>query len=466
MKKLIGVFSLFVITQLVAGFNCNATQIMQFSNGLACIRHTKPVKEGNTTYHETDTYSVIDYNGVTIVPPHEYDWIGSYCNGLAICKKNNKYGYLNTRGELVIPAIYDAVNIFGGDYALVRKGEFEDARFFTINKRGNIVYEFPGHLNLGFQDYVLPFETNTGFFVFATKGEGNPGENKWFLINHKGKHVTEAIYDNPYAYDCDESGYPDYVSNSADKSAVIVQIAAKHDDDGNLIEDNKMGAIDNRGVKILPLAYYDIIPVGATLSALRNEDDMDNPECWERFILNGKKVELPDRYILPRNFSDPTEPYILVYAKDTKRLGIIDQFHQPLTEFEYFEISAPDKYGICVGKKGTCRDEEEWWNKYSYKEEEVDVISLSDSPEIIHQLPTGNYRGYNDGMLLVYSSDEKKYELWDVVTRERLYKLNKYPEYFDRQVSVVEEKVPGSLDEVINVRNRSGLVVYSISKGY
>ncbi|HLO36977.1 MAG TPA: WG repeat-containing protein, partial [Lacibacter sp.] len=36
-----------------------------------------------------------------------YDYVDEFAFGLAKVSKENKYGYVNTKGELVVPLIYD-----------------------------------------------------------------------------------------------------------------------------------------------------------------------------------------------------------------------------------------------------------------------------------------------------------------------------------------------------------------------
>ena len=62
----------------------------------------------------------------------QYDFAGSFSNGLAHVKLNGKYGYINKSGEVVIPIRYDAAEKFEGGKAKVTK----DGDSFYINMQG------------------------------------------------------------------------------------------------------------------------------------------------------------------------------------------------------------------------------------------------------------------------------------------------------------------------------------------
>ena len=86
----------------------------------------------------------IAYNGSTMVPTRaiaealfaevkwnnvykcvgitmEYDFVGRFKDGLAIVRKNGKYGFINAKREVVIPIIYERVVEQGRGYVIVVK---------------------------------------------------------------------------------------------------------------------------------------------------------------------------------------------------------------------------------------------------------------------------------------------------------------------------------------------------------
>ena len=62
-------------------------------------------------------YKLADKYGKIITP--EYDEIGHLSEGMIYVQKNGKFGFVNTKGELVVPLIYDGVNDFAEGFAPV-----------------------------------------------------------------------------------------------------------------------------------------------------------------------------------------------------------------------------------------------------------------------------------------------------------------------------------------------------------
>ncbi len=94
----------------------------------------------------------------------EYDKIGEFHDGLALVSKNKKYGYINTKGELVVELIYDNARDFSEGMAAVNigydkngKGEASETQISSyakgkwgyINTKGKVI--IPIQLDEAFQ---------------------------------------------------------------------------------------------------------------------------------------------------------------------------------------------------------------------------------------------------------------------------------------------------------------------------
>ena len=91
--------------------------------------------EGRVAFYNysTSKYGIMDKNGNEIVSA-KYDNINPFTCGLANVVKNDKWGYINTKGEEVIPCRYFDTFSFYGDVADVQKSE--DSRWEIIDKKG------------------------------------------------------------------------------------------------------------------------------------------------------------------------------------------------------------------------------------------------------------------------------------------------------------------------------------------
>ena len=53
----------------------------------------------------------------------EYNYVGDFSEGFAEVRKGGKWGFVNKKGELVVPCEYDYVCSFSEGFAEVEKGE-------------------------------------------------------------------------------------------------------------------------------------------------------------------------------------------------------------------------------------------------------------------------------------------------------------------------------------------------------
>ena len=91
--------------------------------------------EGRVCFYNSNTYKwgLMDKNGNEIVSA-KYDELGPFTCGMARVKRNGKYGYINTKGEEVIPCRYHNGYMFYSDVADVQKSE--DSHWEIIDKNG------------------------------------------------------------------------------------------------------------------------------------------------------------------------------------------------------------------------------------------------------------------------------------------------------------------------------------------
>lgn len=157
-------------------------------------------------------YECINESGVTIIPNiYELDYERDFTEGLACVKLNDKYGYIDKLGNVVIPFIYDYGYTFSEGLACVGI----DEKYGYIDKGGNLIIPFiyeawsfgyfreglsPVKLNgkcgyidtLGNQvipiEYEDAFTFNEGLACIKEFGTG------FQFINHKGEVAFPNYY--------------------------------------------------------------------------------------------------------------------------------------------------------------------------------------------------------------------------------------------------------------------------------
>ena len=120
-------------------------------------------RNGYIVLNKDDKYGLIDALNGNVVIPFEYEHLDDFSEDLIAAEKNQKYGFINIKNETVIP--FPGGNIFANTYGY-------------INTKGDIV------IKAQFDD-IEPF--NNGFA--AVKKDG-----KYGIINTKGEFVVPCEY--------------------------------------------------------------------------------------------------------------------------------------------------------------------------------------------------------------------------------------------------------------------------------
>lgn len=92
---------------------------------------------------ESEDYYFIDLSGNVVLDCSKYSEVGDFSEGMAKVRLANKWGYINSNGTEIIPAVYDNAKDFCNGLAIVyikdkRKRIFKD-KWGRINKQGEIV---------------------------------------------------------------------------------------------------------------------------------------------------------------------------------------------------------------------------------------------------------------------------------------------------------------------------------------
>lgn len=125
------------------------------------------VAEGRIPVSRGSKYGYLNLRGAVAIPLI-YDGGDSFSEGLAPVKRGDKWGYVDTDGAVAIPFLFDAAEVFGNGLAPVRTGDQSG----FIDKSGNFVFRLsfqyaPGFWQLDGDIDVSRFWTKEGGFGYV-----------------------------------------------------------------------------------------------------------------------------------------------------------------------------------------------------------------------------------------------------------------------------------------------------------
>ena len=129
------------------------------------IHATKGGKKGYIDIHQTEIVPII------------YDELDLYSEGLSAAKIKEKYGFLDRKGKVVIPFMFDEADGFNAlGLALVKK----KSKYGLINKKGVT---------------IVPFDFQEIVFLESVKLVAVCKNNKWAFYSISGKPMSDFVYD-------------------------------------------------------------------------------------------------------------------------------------------------------------------------------------------------------------------------------------------------------------------------------
>lgn len=208
----------------------------KFSEGLAMVG--KVDAEGNLKLGYINTKG-------EVVIPLEYDNIADFSDGLAMVAQigadgNYKYGFVNTKGKVVIPLEYDDAEVFCDGLAAVRS----NGKWGFINAKGEVV--IPIELEY---DSVWPCVDGIDLAA-VTKFDAERSMSGRGLINKKGEVVAPIVYH-----------YPDYRDGFFPSDGMV---AAEID--------GKWGYLNAKGEVAIPFEYDGATAFSDGLAAVKDEN--------------------------------------------------------------------------------------------------------------------------------------------------------------------------------------------------
>jgi hypothetical protein len=274
--------------------------------------------DGIMPFYYGGKVGLIDTAGKIILPP-TYERIYEKQGGVRIYRQGGKYGFLNSTGEIICPASLDFIYIFRNYQTVtaVKKNE----KWGLINNRGQMITGFiyddvpfnAFRIDRGITFIKVKWNNKYGFVDTTGRQIGDWYEDvnywfahgfcsvkkdgKWGIINASGKAVIDFIYQKASNYD----------------DNYLARVKLK----------NKYGFIDTTGKVIIEIKYSDCLWFGEGLCPVKTKGK------WG-YIDTGGNVILPFIYKDVNSFSQG-----LAAVKIKSKYGYIDKKGNVIIAFQF-----------------------------------------------------------------------------------------------------------------------------------
>ncbi|MBI1838242.1 MAG: WG repeat-containing protein [Flavobacteriia bacterium] len=252
-------------------------------------------------------YGYINKKGEEIIPIGKYESIGSFEDSVTWfeTKINDtlRYGVVNIYGKEIVKPQYDKAPMFDNGFAIVTKFYFSTSKIKTeksgvINKKGEIIIPIE---YAGFSNFVNGIAVVKQF-----------GSNKFGLMNIKGEVKVPFHFDG--------MNHPFFPFSLKEENISSGLIPVKSGDQG------KWGYIDFKGKTVVPFQFDWVFYYknGYSLVMLNKK--------WGVTDINGQLI-IPLEYESIGNFSSN-----LFSAKKQGKCGVINSSNEIVIPFKYDEI--------------------------------------------------------------------------------------------------------------------------------
>ncbi len=246
-------------------------------------------------------YGFLDSKG-NVAVPFEYEYAHyNFSGGLAAVKKNGKWGFVDKNGKLVIECQYDRVSDFQNGRALAAK----NGEVFFVDKNGSRLFKV---MNLdGYNNgSYLRLDCAGGLYSIYHNDNRDNGNHQSVTVDKNGK-----IWNPGYDY----VGLLDYKTMESRREPLF-----------GAVRGDKLGLIDRSGNEVVPLGKYDgfddDIAIGFKVSKngkwgcldLRGKEvvpcEYDNAWMFSKNLAQVKKdgnygfVDTCNRVIVPLKYDD------------------------------------------------------------------------------------------------------------------------------------------------------------------
>lgn len=198
-----------------ASWTGRTTTWLPEQNKIRVIERNKDVSKLLIPYRDNATKKegFKDCDGNIVIEPNFYEAF-PFSEGYAVVAKFDKntlkttYGYINDKGEVVIPCIYDFAGDFDNGIAIVGAKDQNcpnNLLQYYLKKDGNFLF------NKGFSQ---AHRFSEGYACVVTSGLGSLEHPlKWSFIDMNGEFATDFEFDDEAYF---ENGYADVILNGVE----------------------------------------------------------------------------------------------------------------------------------------------------------------------------------------------------------------------------------------------------------
>lgn len=211
----------------------------------------------NYIFKRNDKYGVFDKNLNILIEPIYDEIFKGEKNSLLLAKKNDKYGYLNFKGDIIIPFEYEMGAVEKNGLMVVKK----DNKIGVINQNNKdiIKFNYEGVYYDKSNNFIVLKDKE--YFSIDTLGKIEKLNVSWMGVQKNEKIFYEK--DNKFGIFDFEKGYiTENIYDELSQNYNELIIAKK---------DGKYGLINNAGKVILSLSHDFILPVGSNYFKVGND---------------------------------------------------------------------------------------------------------------------------------------------------------------------------------------------------
>lgn len=263
-------------------------------------------------------------------PVFEEAWL--FNDGLAGVKIGDKWGYIDRKGKLVIPAKFDSADSFCGGRAVVGIKNGDTFKFGFIDKTGKFVVEPTHHYISGFTDGVAQFSNDIKFTrkptYFLQDGPATFG-----LMDANGKVIVEPRYSSIFTfYDGlaqatyqEKWGFIDKAGNWQENFGGHITRNFSEGLAGAFTPEDGYGFLNKKGEFVIEPQYTEVKEFSGGLAPVKKD------KTWGFIDKTGKMV-IPAKFVTAESFEGPLAQVTIdgtkidpVYNSPERLFGYIDK---------------------------------------------------------------------------------------------------------------------------------------------